>query len=186
MIGDLIFLALALLTVVPAVWVVFSPNIVHAGFALLFTLLGAAGLYAYLGADFIAVTQVMVYVGGILVLVLFTVMMTRVPLTKRTRHGLDRYVPAAVFSIAVFALLYKVITSVEWGATAMPAEPTIAEIGTKIMTTYIFPFEYISLVLLMVLIGAAILVREARRDEDAHEPAPETPEPPASTEEVAS
>ena len=49
--------------------------------------------------DFIAVTQVMVYVGGILVLVLFTVMMTRVPLTKRTRHGLDRYVPAAVFSM---------------------------------------------------------------------------------------
>jgi NADH-quinone oxidoreductase subunit J len=175
-IGDLIFIALALLTVVPAVWVVFSPNIVHAGFALLFTLLGAAGLYAYMGADFIAVTQVMVYVGGILVLVLFTVMMTRVPLTKKTRHGLDRYVPAAVFSIAVFALLYKVITSVDWGAMSRPAEPTIAEIGTQIMTTYIFPFEYISLVLLAVMIGAAILVRESRDRNALDEPAPETPE----------
>jgi NADH-quinone oxidoreductase subunit J len=185
-IGDLIFIALALLTVVPAIWVVFSPNIVHAGFALLFTLLGAAGLYAYMGADFIAVTQVMVYVGGILVLVLFTVMMTRVPLTKRTRHGLDRYVPAAVFSIAVFALLYKVITSVDWGAATKPAEPTIAEIGTNIMTTYIFPFEYISLVLLMVLIGAAILVREARGGDGRGEPAAETPATPDTTEEVAS
>lgn len=162
MIGDLIFIALALLTVVPAIWVVFSPNIVHAGFALMFTLLGAAGLYAYMGADFIAVTQVMVYVGGVLVLVLFAVMMTRVPQTKKKRYGIDRYVPAAVFAVATFGLLYKVITSVDWKAAASPAEPTIAEIGTNIMTSYIFPFEYVSLVLLAAMIGAAIIVRESR------------------------
>ena len=108
MIGDLIFIALALLTVVPAIWVVFSPNIVHAGFALMFTLLGAAGLYAYMGADFIAVTQVMVYVGGVLVLVLFAVMMTRVPLTRKKRHGLDKYVPALYNALGVFLPLITV------------------------------------------------------------------------------
>jgi NADH:ubiquinone oxidoreductase subunit 6 (subunit J) len=161
-ITDLIFVALALLTVVPAVWVVFSPNIVHAGFALLFTLMGAAGLYAYLGADFIAVTQVMVYVGGVLVLVLFTVMMTRLPQHGRRRHGLDRYVPAAVFAVAVFGLLYKAITSVSWGGAAPPAQPTTAEIGTGFMSSYIFQFEYVSLVLLAAMIGAAILIREHR------------------------
>ena len=166
MITDLIFVALALLTVVPAVWVVFSPNIVHAGFALLFTLLGAAGLYAYLGADFIAVTQVMVYVGGVLVLVLFTVMMTRVPQHGKRRHGLDRYVPAAVFAVAVFALLYKAITAVNWGGGAPPAQPTTAVIGTNFMTDYIFPFEYVSLVLLAAMIGAALLIREHRNGDD--------------------
>lgn len=162
MIGDLIFILLALLTVVPAMWVVFSPNIVHAGFALLFTLFGVAGLFAYMGADFIAVTQLMVYVGGILVLVLFAVMMTRVPQGKRPNFGFDRYVPAAVFAIAVFGLLYKTITSIDWKAYTTPAEPTIAEIGTNIMTSYILPFEYISLVLLAVVVGAALLVRESR------------------------
>jgi NADH:ubiquinone oxidoreductase subunit 6 (subunit J) len=161
-IGDLIFITLALLTVVPAFWVVFSPNIVHAGFALLFTLFGAAGLFAFMGADFIAVTQLMVYVGGILVLVLFAVMMTRVPQTKRPNFGLDRYVPAGVFAIATFGLLYKTITSIDWKASSTPAEPTIAEIGTNIMTSYILPFEYISLVLLAVVVGAALLVRESR------------------------
>jgi len=161
-IGDLIFVGLALLTVVPAVWVAFSPNIVHAGFSLLFTLLGAAGLYAYLGADFIAVTQVMVYVGGVLVLVLFTVMMTRVPRTGRRRHGLDHYVPAAIFAIAVFGLLYKAVTSVQWPARDFTPQPTTAEIGTNFMTNYIFPFEYVSLVLLAAMIGAAILIREHR------------------------
>lgn len=186
MTADLIFVALALLTLVPAVWVVFSPNIVHAGFALLLTLLGAAGLYAYLGADFIAVTQVMVYVGGVLVLILFTVMMTRVPQGGRRRHGLDRFVPAAVFALAVFGLLYKTITAVEWNASESVAQPTTAEIGTNFMTSYIFPFEYVSLVLLAAMIGAAILIRE-RKTETEEEPATanETPEP-AAEEEVAS
>jgi NADH-quinone oxidoreductase subunit J len=161
-IADLIFVALALLTVVPAVWVAFSPNIVHAGFSLLFTLLGAAGLYAYLGADFIAVTQVMVYVGGVLVLVLFTVMMTRVPQPRRRRHGLDHYVPAALFAIAVFGLLYKAVTAVQWQSSPGDPQPTTAEIGTNFMTNYIFPFEYVSLVLLAAMIGAAILIREHR------------------------
>jgi len=158
--GDLVFILLALLTIVPAVWVVFSPNIVHAGFALLFTLFGAAGLYAYMGADFIAVSQLMVYIGGVLVLVLFTVMMTRVPSGRRANFGLDKYVPAAVFALAVFGLLYKTITSVDWGAGAVEAQPTTAQIGTNFMTNYIFPFEYVSLVLLAAMIGAAILIRE--------------------------
>jgi len=165
-ITDLIFVALALLTVVPAVWVAFSPNIVHAGFALLFTLLGAAGLYAFLGADFLAVTQVMVYVGGVLVLVLFTVMMTRVPQAGRRRHGLDHYVPAALFAIAVFGLLYKAVTSIRWPASGFTPQPTTAEIGTNFMTDFIFPFEYVSLVLLVAMIGAALLIREHRTQDD--------------------
>ncbi len=164
MTGDLVFILLALLTIVPAVWVVFSPNIVHAGFALLFTLFGVAGLYAYMGADFIAVTQMMVYIGGVLVLVLFTVMMTRVPHGKRANFGLDRYVPAGVFSLAVFGLLYKTITAVQWGASKTEATPTVAEVGTNFMTNYIFPFEYVSLVLLAAMIGAAILIRESKTD----------------------
>jgi NADH-quinone oxidoreductase subunit J len=165
-IRDLVFVALALLTVVPAVWVVSSRNIVHAGFALLFTLLGVAGLYAFLGADFLAVTQLMVYVGGVLVLVLFTVMMTHVPAAGRRRHGLDRLVPPAVFAAAVFGVLYKVITGVDWQATAVPSKATTAEIGTHLMTTYIFPFEYVSIVLLGAMIGAAILIRERRATDD--------------------
>jgi len=159
--GDLIFILLALLTLVPAVWVVMSRNLVHAGFGLLFTLFGAAGLYAYMGADFIAVAQLMVYIGGVLVLVLFTVMMTHVP-RSHGNHGYDRYVPASVFALLTFGVLYKTITSVNWSASTSPAEPTIARIGAQIMTDFIFPFEYVSLVLLAAMIGAALLTREER------------------------
>ena len=162
MTGDLVFYVLALLTVIPGFFVVFSRNIVHAGFSLLFTLLGVAGLYAMLGADFLAVTQVVVYIGGILVLVMFTVMMTRIPIGIR-RRGLDLHVPAGIFAVALFALIYRVITGTNWPLHT-PEDPaaTTAEIGTNFMTNYIFPFEYASLLLLVAMIGAAILIRERK------------------------
>ena len=67
-----------------------------------------------------------------------------------------------MFAALVFGVLYKMITSVQWHASERIALPTIAEIGTNFMTNYIFPFEYVSLVLLAAMIGAAILIRESR------------------------
>ncbi len=172
MTGDLIFYAFAVLTVLSGFFVVFSRNIVHAGFSLLFTLFGVAGLFAMLGADFLAVTQVLVYIGGILVLVLFTVMMTRIPVGPLRRRGLDLYVPAGIFALGLFALLYRVITGTEWPVQTLDAaKATTAEIGTNFMTDYIFPFEYVSLLLLVAMIGAAILIRERRAPEAAPEAA---------------
>ncbi len=168
MIADLIFYLLAALTVIPAVWVVLSKNLVHAGFGLLMTLLGAAGLYGWLGADFIAITQLMVYIGGVLVLILFVVMMTRVPKNDRPVRGLDRYVPAGVIALATLGLLYKVVTGTSWDTVGMaPAVPTTMEVGINFMTNYLFPFEYVSLVLLAALIGAALLLRERKPADEA-------------------
>jgi NADH-quinone oxidoreductase subunit J len=166
--GDLVFYGFALLTVLSAGLVVFSRNIVHAGFSLLFTLFGVAGLYALLGADFLAVAQVIVYIGGILVLVLFAVMMTRVPRPGVAGGGgLDRSVPAGLFALLLFALLYKVITGTAWRLLSPAAPlPTTKTLGAKFLTEFVFPFEFVSIVLLVAMIGAAILIREARHDGD--------------------
>lgn len=181
--GDLVFYGFALLTVVSACFVAFSRNVVHAGFSLLFTLFGVAALYAQLGADFLAVAQVIVYIGGILVLVIFAVMMTRIP-RGAPRRGLDRMVPAGAFALALFALLYRVITATPWPTAAVAApEPTTMRLGTALLTDYIFPFEFVSLLLLAAMVGAAILVRERRR---SGENGPEAPAAdPAGTEEQA-
>ena len=164
--GDLVFYLFAAIAVLSGFFVAFSRNIVHAGFALLFTLFGVAGLYAALGADFIAVTQVIVYIGGILVLILFAVMMTRIPGAGAIRRrGLDKYVPAGIFALLIFALLYKIAIGTDWPVLPIvAAQPTTAEIGVKLMTDYIFPFEYASLLLLMAMMGAAIMIRERRVD----------------------
>ncbi len=184
--ADLVFYGFALVTVLSGCFVVFSRNVVHAGFALMFTLLGVAGLYAMLGADFLAVTQTVVYIGGILVLVLFAVMMTRVTADRQPRRGLDRMVPAGIFALLLFGLLYKVGTGTAWPESAPGvAEPTVKTIGVKLMTDYIFPFEFASLVLLVAMIGAAILIRERRvvAEEPAEAPVDE-PAPAADDEEV--
>jgi len=178
--GDLVFYGFAALAVLSGFVVVFARNVVHAGFALLFTLLGVAGLYAVLGADFLAVTQTVVYIGGILVLVLFAVMMTRIPRRKARRRGWDHMVPAGIFALGLFALLYKVSMG-----TAFPvrepgeAAPTAKSIGMAIMTDWIFPFEFASLVLLVAMVGAAIMIRERRP-----EPAPAPPPAPAPADEA--
>ena len=76
MIKLIIFNIFILLSIIPSFWVAFSSDIVHAAFSLLFTFFGVAGLYVLLGADFIGVVQVIIYIGGILVLIIFGVMMT--------------------------------------------------------------------------------------------------------------
>ena len=74
--GEIIFIGLLFIIAVSALWVVSSPNLVHSAVSLLFTLFGIAAIYIYLYADFIAATQVVIYVGGILVLIIFGVMLT--------------------------------------------------------------------------------------------------------------
>ena len=74
--GDILFLCVCMLIIVSAFWVIVSPNLVHSAVSLLFTLFGVAGLYVFLYADFIAAAQVIIYVGGILVLIIFGVMLT--------------------------------------------------------------------------------------------------------------
>ena len=79
MIPDLsyiLFGSICLITIITGVWVVISPNLIHSAVSLLFTLFGVAGLYVFLYADFIAATQIIIYVGGILVLIIFGVMLT--------------------------------------------------------------------------------------------------------------
>lgn len=156
----IIFYFLAAMLVVSCAIVVFSYSIVNACFALLFTLLSVAGFYALLGADFLAVTQVVVYVGGILVLLLFGILLTSplpVILGVATRRT---YYLAVAAGAAVFALLVIIVRAF-WAGQPAPAEQqsTLEALGTLLLGKYLFPFEFASLTLLAALIGAAYLVR---------------------------
>ena len=168
MIGDFVFYLFAAVIVVSGFCVAFCRNIVHAAFSLLFTLLSVAALFAMLAADYLTESQILVYVGGVLVLVIFTVMMTRVPGEPGQGPRANVYLPAGIFALAVFALVYRVITSSGWGGRTMaPDDPVTADIGVQIMTNYIFPFEYVSLALLVAMVGAAIVIRERKTRLDA-------------------
>lgn len=160
-----VFLAFALLTIASAVVVAFARLIVHSVFALLFTFFGVAGLYVLLHADFLAATQVMIYVGGILVLLLFGVMLTHKITNVDLKSASFQRLPAALICLGLLALLLIVVYRTPWPVRPpVPAAPTAHGIGRHLMTDFLLPFEVISVLLFAVLIGAALIARsEARR-----------------------
>lgn len=166
---ELVFYLFALLTIASAVVVVTIKNIVYAAFSLMVTLFSVAGLYVFLQADFLAATQVIVYVGGILVLILFGVMMTSGSLDLKLKLERGQLFWGGVVSLTIFGLLLSVITNTpQWQNVDIGAsqEPTTRKIGEMIMKEeYLLPFEIASILLLVALIGAALISRKEVRDE---------------------
>lgn len=163
--ATLVFYLLAALTVAGAAGVAFSHNIVYSAFALMATLLGAAGLFVLLAADFVAVIQVLVYVGGILVLTLFAVMLThRIADVRLTNRAVGR-LPALVLLAGAGFVMGRAILTARWHRleTLPPATPTVAGIGNSLLGDYVLPFEVASVVLLAALIGAVALSRKELR-----------------------
>ena len=164
-----IFYGFALITIASAFAVVSVRNIVHAAFALMVTLFGVAGLYVFLQADFLAATQVIVYVGGILVLILFGVMMTSGRLEMRVRIQRGQLLLGGGISLALLMLLLTVIANTpKWENLTddgTPLEPTTKLIGELILKDkFLLPFEVASVLLLVALIGAALISRKEIRD----------------------
>jgi NADH-quinone oxidoreductase subunit J len=167
--STVMFFAFALLAVFPAFMVLFAKDIVRVAFWLLASLSGVAGLYIMMGADFLGLTQVLVYIGGILVLILFGIMMTsKDPLRERVRKVDRSVVTGIVTGATVFAALTAVILGIgfETAQGRNDGGATTTALGEVLLTDYVMPFEVVSVLLLFVLCGAAYVAR--RRKEDAH------------------
>jgi NAD(P)H-quinone oxidoreductase subunit 6 len=160
----LIFYLLAVLTIGSAVIVAFSRSIVYSAFSLLGAFMGVAGLYVLLAADFVAVVQLLVYVGGILVLIIFAVMLThRIDDVAVSNRSVGR-IPAAVVMLAVGVLMGTAVVTARWVQRAeIQVAPTTAGIGEAFLGPYILPFELASVVLLVALIGAVVVSRKEIR-----------------------
>lgn len=190
----LLFYVLAIITGVCAVAVVVSQNIVRAAVWLLFTLCGTAGIYFLLGSPFIGAAQLLVYVGGTLVLVVFGVMLTAQGPFVNMKIGAAEWAIATLVGLLFYGVLAMCLASVEAPVTgerpaqlvgsvaqgeallgAVDASPhanlTGVPIGTKPLerrrVAYLLPFEIVSVHLLVVLIGAAYLARAKRRKGEA-------------------
>lgn len=152
----------ALLTVVSAVIVVFSGRILHSAFALLFTFCGVAALYVFLFADFLAVTQLLIYVGGILILIIFGLLLTQRVMDARFTDQSHQRISSILLAVLFAAMLIGVIVGTPWKLAFRPDTPTTEVIGVSMLTQYLVPFEMASMLLLVALIGAVWLVRPRR------------------------
>ena len=158
---EIIFYLFAVITVLSAFFVVTTRSIVYSAFYLLFTFFGVAGIYVLLGADFIAVVQLVVYVGGILILLLFGVMLTNRITNLQIKSGTVKIIPAAI-GIALFAgILGASLLNTKWKSinSEFPLS-TAHTIGLLLMQQYAVVFELLGILLLITLIGAASIARE--------------------------
>ncbi len=161
--ATLVFYALAALVLLGADGVEFSRNILHAAIMLLGTLGGTAGLYFYVGADFLGVAQILIYVGGILVLLLFAVLLTsRIGDVRLSNASAGLAVVVPFTALAGGGLAYLVARA-PWRLTEAVAAPTTARLGEAFLREYLLPFELASIVLLLALVGAMVLARRAAR-----------------------
>ena len=156
-----IFYILAAFTVWAAAVVVLGKNIVRAAVALIFTFCGMAALYVLLDAEFLAAVQVLIYVGGITILLLFAIMLTSRISSATTRVINDQ---AVLSAIAAAGILVGLIYAAVRGIPALSGPPHLPEttpfLGRALLTTYALPFEVVSILLLAGMVGAIILARK--------------------------
>ncbi len=157
---DFVFWFVAALTIMSAAFVVLNNQLIYSAVALLFTLFGVAGLYVFLWADFIAGIQILVYVGGILVLVIFGIMLTNKIRSVRISHKSIQQGVGGVVTFWFFIFLFIALSKAPWAvSSAVEPSGTVREIGILLLTDFLLPFEIISVLLLGALIGAAVLSR---------------------------
>jgi len=165
----ILFYSFAALAVIPAVAILITSKVIYAAYLLLVSLLGVAALYVFAGADFLAVAQIMIYIGGVIVLLIFGIMLTSktkennalTVTSKNTTLGL--LISLSVFTILVFSFLSNNFSEVNTETTNHKS--TLSFVGKNLMTDYAFPFEAVGLLILIALIGAVYVAgRQLAKD----------------------
>ncbi len=161
------FLAIAIPMVLAALRVVTSRNVVHAALFLVLTLAASAALFILLSAEFVAWVLVLVYIGAVVVLFLFGIMITRAPIGRETNLSHTTRWPAAAASAAVLAVTVWSVLALSQGGDgfsdplpAVGAATDTAVLGEGFITRYLIPFEAVGFVLLAALIGGITLARK--------------------------
>ncbi len=170
---QVVFIFFMLLTLVTASVVLITKNVLYAAFCLLGTFLGIAALYVLVGADFVAVTQILVYVGGVLVLLIFGIMLTNQKGNKDVgkntieSESINRFWGVLV-ALGIFALLFFAIGRAKFAETQqslfeeIEQHSTVQQIGVSLMTNFVLPFEVAGVLLMAVLLGAAYLSKKTK------------------------
>jgi NADH-quinone oxidoreductase subunit J len=156
------FYTFAVAALAGAVGLIVARNVFHSALFLVVTLGSVAGVFVILGADFLAAVQILVYVGAVMILILFAVMLTplRAPTPTLTSPG--QAIAGIAIAILVFGATAATLLTARWphAGQAPINVPTTEAIGRSLLTTFVLPFEIASVLLLVAMIGAIVIARE--------------------------
>jgi NADH-quinone oxidoreductase subunit J len=159
--NSIVFILIAILTLAAALAAATLPKLIHAALCFALSFVGVAAFYFLLGAEFVGLVQVFVYVGAVAVLIVFTILLTRRDEEKDHRFNWS----GVAVALAVFAgLIWAILKSGSLALTAPPIAPlTVKQIGALLMTDYVWPLQCVGVLLTAALIGALVLVLEEKR-----------------------
>lgn len=173
----ILFYLFGSITLLSALMILFTRNIVHAAYLLVLVFLSIAGIYVIAHAEFVAVTQIIIYAGGILVLIIFGIMLTNRMAGQRIYTGSGNKIMGAILGLSFFILLVVSIFQVKFASRP----PEIVEdsalqytgmqaIGIRLMTEYVLLFELAGVLILIALVGAAFMARKdfGKISDDTH------------------
>ncbi|QSE95944.1 NADH-quinone oxidoreductase subunit J family protein [Fulvivirga lutea] len=156
--SDWLIYFLGFIAILSACYVLFTSNLLYAAFSLVVTFISIALLYLALGAEFIAVTQIMIYVGGIIVLIIFGVMLTNKLGNEPPQSGSHNKFIAGLISASIFGLLCYAIVQINFSNDKVSGSLyNIKQIGQGLFTDYLLVFELAGILLLVALIGASVI-----------------------------
>jgi len=157
------FVIIAILTLAAAIAAASLSKLIHAALSLAVAFVGIAAFYFLLGAEFVGLVQVFVYVGAVAVLIVFTILLTRRDAVAPERFNW----PGVIVALAVFAgLIWAIYKTPALSTSAGPIEPlTVKRVGQVLMLDYVWPLQCVGLLLTAALIGAVILVMEESDEE---------------------
>ena len=163
--ADVAFVLFVLTTLIGAVIAVGAKQLIHAVLGLILCLAGVAGLYIYLGNPFIAMMQVLIYIGAVSISLVFAVMLARPPALAKDEPLRFPTKVATGFIVGLFAafVIGRNVMQYKWeSAEKVISTGTVAEVGKGLLTTNILAFELISLVLLVAIVGSVVVARRGR------------------------
>ncbi len=166
-ITQIVFIIMSLCAIGGAIGVVTARRLFHSALYLILSLFGVTGYYVLLSAGFLAVVQLLVYIGAIAILILFAIMFSRQGMAPRQTQANRQWWVSLIISALLLAVLVLGVNAVDWNIsnTAPPPANTIELLGLAFLGSYLMPFMAIGVLLSVALIGAVILAREKTQEE---------------------
>ena len=155
--ADGVFVGIAAVTLLGAFLAVWLKNVFHNALALILALFGVAALFIYLNAEFLAVIQVIIYIGAISIAIIFAIMLSRPWFQQHIKREPMKLLRGLAASGALFGGIWMLLNKTTWPSANTAGDYSMAAIGRSLLTTYALPFEAVSVVLLVAIIGALVI-----------------------------
>ncbi|MGH7197976.1 MAG: NADH-quinone oxidoreductase subunit J family protein [Candidatus Omnitrophota bacterium] len=155
--SDFIFISIVAMTLFGALLAVSLKNVFHNALGLILSLFGVACLFIYLNSEFLAIMEVIIYIGAISIAIIFAIMLSQPMFQKAEKRNPAKLLRSLVIAGLFFAGLFTTLRKAPWPKTNVDGDYSLAAIGKELLTTNVLPFEAVSLVLLVAIVGALVL-----------------------------